>query len=227
LCAAPGGKSTHLAELAEGQASIVATDVHPRRFGIMLENLRRLDTPGLTARPWDLVVERRLDDAAREDSPEDGRPRLGSDHPAPGLAGSFDLVLLDAPCSGLGTLRRHPEIRHRLRPDDLKRLSRNQLRLLRLASEFVRPGGRLIYSTCTITAQENLRVVEGFLRAAPAWSVEGEPDHLSGDLRRLRSSDGFFRTWPAHKELDGFELVVLVRSERPVPGGGLRNLHRG
>jgi 16S rRNA (cytosine967-C5)-methyltransferase len=133
-------------------------------------------------------------------------------------------VLLDAPCSGLGTLRRHPEIRYRLKPDDLKRLSRNQIRLLKLAAEFVKPGGRLIYSTCTVNPGENLRVVEKFLGSVTGWGVDGLAEDLPSNIRQLRSSDGFYRTWPSHLSLDGFEMVVLRRSRGPVPGAGLRQL---
>lgn len=137
---------------------------------------------------------------------------VGRDHALPIHQAAYDVVVLDAPCSGLGTLRRHPEIRHRLKPDDLKRLANNQLRLLRLATEFVRPGGRLVYSTCSVTQEENLRVLERFFAQSVPFDVDfSTPQGWPEDVRRLRGTDGFFRTWPIYPDLDGFEMVVLKK----------------
>ncbi len=188
LCAAPGGKSTHLAELSGGEALIVATDVSPGRLEVLRQNVERLGTPGITV-------------LAREEAA------------APGRANPYDLVLVDAPCSGLGTLRRHPEIRWNLKPERIRELAGRQLALLREAAALVRPGGRVVYSTCTFTSEENGQVVAEFLRTAADFIIDRRPSPLE-TLRRLQSEDGHYRTWPQLLEMDGFEMAVLVRQPR-------------
>jgi 16S rRNA (cytosine967-C5)-methyltransferase len=122
--------------------------------------------------------------------------------------GAFDRVLLDAPCSGLGTLRRNPEIRWRIAPADLEKSAQLQRRLLRSAALCVKPGGRLAYTACAVTPEENENVVADFLAGHPAFthiSPEGIPPELI-------DSDGFFRTFPHRHGTDGFFGAVFTRN---------------
>jgi 16S rRNA (cytosine967-C5)-methyltransferase len=183
LCAAPGGKATHMAEIAGGAASITATDVSARRLGTVRENVARLGTPSLETMEI-----------------EDVRAR----------GQRYDLVLVDAPCSGLGTIRRNPEIRYRIAAEALERLAAQQLAILCEAARFVEPGGRIVYSTCSISDVENVAVIRAFLETNPEFEIAAAPALLPS-LSELRRSDGFYRTWPRHLEMDGFEVAVLAR----------------
>ena len=152
-CAAPGGKSTHLAELMGDEGVVVATDVHPAKMRLIAGNAERL---GLEA------VRPRVADA------QDGAA-LAAVLAAEGLS-QVDLAVLDAPCSGLGTLRRNPELRHRTRAS-LQSLVALQARLLGAVAPLVRPGGALLYAVCTLTEAEGPAQVQRFLAAHPAFRV--------------------------------------------------------
>ena len=158
LCAAPGGKTTHLAELMHNTGRIVACDVDERRLRTVGTLAERL---GLT-----IIETCRFQ---------------GEDVPP----GPFDRVLVDVPCSNTGVLGKRPEARWRLRPDDLRELVPLQTRLLRLASERIRPGGILVYSTCSIEPEENRQIVESVLRDSPSLRLEAEEDAIPG-----RPADG-------------------------------------
>ncbi len=149
LCAAPGGKATALASLG---AAVVAADRRAKRLGLVVANRERLGLAGP-----DLMV-------------------LAADGTAPPFApGSFDRVLVDAPCSGLGSLRRRPDARWRLDAAAPARLAALQARLLEAAAPLVRPGGVLVYSVCTLTAEETTSVAEAFAAAHPDWTALGLP----------------------------------------------------
>lgn len=214
LCAAPGGKTTHLAELAWGQAQIVATDQDAKRLELVRENVARLGSPKVEI--WEYGQVRALAEQQAE---------------------AFDAVLVDAPCSALGTIRRHPEIRWRVTPAHLAWFARVQEEVLELAARLVRVGGRIVYATCSPTDAENAEVVRRFLERHPEFAVappsaeraqesvgirsvateaaaRGEPDApIAQLLQRLTSPDGFVRTWPHFPQWDGFEMVVLRRKE--------------
>ncbi|MGH3582022.1 MAG: rRNA cytosine-C5-methyltransferase, partial [Mycobacterium sp.] len=126
-------------------------------------------------------------------------------------AGGFDAVLVDAPCSGLGTLRQHPEIRWRRQPHDIEALAALQQRLLAAAAGQVRPGGRLVYATCTIGRAENDDVVARFLAEHPEFAVDDAADGLPAAARVLLEAGGTLRTWPHRQGLDGFFAMRLKR----------------
>jgi 16S rRNA (cytosine967-C5)-methyltransferase len=128
------------------------------------------------------------------------------------LRGSFDAVLVDAPCSGLGTLRAHPEIRWRREPADLQQLAARQEPILASAAQLVRPGGRLVYATCTVARAENEQVIERFLATHPAFRRGDARSHLSGAAASLVGDDGFLRTSPDVGGLDGFFAARLERA---------------
>jgi 16S rRNA (cytosine967-C5)-methyltransferase len=191
-CASPGGKTTSIAATMGDAGFIVASDVRPRR----IELLRRT-VAGSGARSVRIVQA----DAMR---------------PLPFVA-AFDRVLLDVPCSGLGTVRRDPDIRWRRHPGDLAVLAVAQRQMLEHAADCVAPGGRLIYATCSSEPEENDEVIDGFLAGGQpfvlidAASIEGVPADVVDARGRLR-------TLPHRHSLDAFFAAVLER--RAPPQGG-------
>jgi len=184
LCAGAGGKTLHLAALMKNRGKITAVDLRPDKLRLLAAETGRL---GVT------IVENDPGNATR--TPE-------------AFYGAFDRVLLDAPCSGLGTLRRNPEIRWRIAPADLEKCSQVQRRLLRSAALYVKSGGRLAYTTCAVTPEENENVVADFLSDHHAFtriSPEGIPPELI-------DADGFFRTFPHRHGTDGFFGALFIRA---------------
>ena len=177
LCAAPGGKSVLIAEELNGGGLMVCLDKSGRRLERLRENLRCVEGVEITIFEADL----------RETAPADLEAR--------NLPGRFDAVLLDAPCSNTGVLRRRPDAKWRLEPDDICRMSDLQQLLLKRAGEFVRPGGRLVYSTCSLEPEENHEVVEKFL------SQSGGAFHLEHKTA--------YTPWQNHH--DGGSAFLLVR----------------
>jgi 16S rRNA (cytosine967-C5)-methyltransferase len=135
------------------------------------------------------------------------------------LAREFDAILVDVPCSGTGTLARHPEIRWRLRSEDLPELRARQTAILLNAATRLRRGGRLVYSTCSLEAEENEQVVQGALAQGlelrPVSGAEALTWHLreSASAGALFDKGGYFRTWPQRHGTDGFFSAVLERRE--------------
>jgi len=191
-CSAPGGKTTHLAQLIENEGRIIALDIHPHKLGLIKENCRRL---GVTC------VETRSMDARR----------------LPGeWAEKADLVLVDAPCSGLGVLRRRPDARWRKEAADLVAIQKLQLEILAAASRCVKPGGTLIYSTCTITPEENEQVVAKFLAAHPDFKAKDLTPYMPEALRELdlpTAREGYIQLLPHLHGMDGFFIARMIRGK--------------
>jgi 16S rRNA (cytosine967-C5)-methyltransferase len=177
-CAAPGGKACHLAESHE----VVAMDLHANKLHKIVSEARRL---GLVSR-----LRAVPHDATKPYSEE---------------LGEFHAVLVDAPCSGLGTLRRHPELRYRREEADLGRLAALQRRILENCQEVVPPGGLLVYAVCTPEPQEGQDQVDMFLRSHPEWTAE--PPVLPG--MKLPMSQAWLRTLPGPDGWDGFFAARL------------------
>ncbi len=161
LCAAPGGKTTHLAELMRNEGQIIACDVDDERLKTVGELCGRLGVS--------IAEARRLHPEANEEPP----------------AGPFDAVLVDVPCSNTGVLGRRPEVRWRLKPGDFAHLVRLQTKLLLWAGERVRPGGVVVYSTCSIEPDENGGVVRAALQGLRGLELEAEEEQVPG-----RPADG-------------------------------------
>jgi 16S rRNA (cytosine967-C5)-methyltransferase len=174
LCAAPGGKTTHMAERMRDEGRIVACDIEDGRLETVVNLARRL---GVT------IIE-----TCRLDAWSGGEPP----------AGPFDAALVDVPCSNTGVLGRRPEVRWRLRPGDLTELVRLQTRLLIQGVERVRPGGAVVYSTCSIEPQENGGVVRAVLRAFRDLTLEAEEEQVPG-----RPADGGFWARLRRRSYDG------------------------
>jgi 16S rRNA (cytosine967-C5)-methyltransferase len=186
-CSAPGSKTTHAAALASDRALIVAGDLYEHRLRTVSETCARLGVRSVQAVALD--AERAL----------------------PFADGAFDRVLVDAPCTGTGTLRHNPEIRWRLAPENIGELAEVQSRILHEAARVLRPGGRLVYSTCSVEREENEEVITRFLDAhADFTQLKAEPAPPE-----ILLPDGAARTWPHRDDVDGFFVAALEReSER-------------
>lgn len=182
-----GGKTTHLGEMLQNQDQILAVDYHRTRLWSLGQNLQR----------WGLTCVQPL--------------RADATRPLPIKTGSLDAVLIDAPCSALGIVRRHPEIKTRLEESDLATFPPRQRQMLEEAAPLLKPGGRLLYVTCTTEPEENEDLIAGFLSDHPEYHLTFEPDLLPPQARELLQPPGFFRTSPAHHNLDAFFAAVLRR----------------
>ena len=164
-CAAPGGKTTQIAELTGGEATIWAVDRAEARLRRLQRNAERLDLAGIAVLAADATA----------------LPAL-----RPEWHGRFDAILIDAPCSGLGTLARHSDARWRITPEAMNALLPLQQALLQAMALLLRPGGRLVYATCTLDPRENGDQITAFLQQHPAWSVQQAWQRWPGD------GDGFY-----------------------------------
>ena len=176
LCAAPGGKATHIAQLGLGQSHVVAMDVHPGKLGLVRENCERLGISGMA-----LVC---------------------GDGVAPPFDGGFDRVLVDAPCTGLGTLRRHPDLKWRATPDTRETLVPLQESLLRSGIRLCKNGGVVVYSVCTISRQETTEVVHSIMESERVEAETG-PEWM----KPWQKGPGEYQTLPHEGGLDGFFLM--------------------
>ncbi len=191
-CAGPGGKTLALVEAVGRSGLVVGSDLRPGRLRRLVENARRLRLSG-----WAVVA---------VDLDRGGSPFL------PGVR--FDAVLLDAPCSGTGVIRRHPELRYRLGPADIPRLSALQARLLERCAGLVRPGGRLVYSVCSLEREEGAEVIRGFLRGRPDFVLEDPREELPEAARTVvgvEPGETWLETLPHRDGLDGFFAARLRR----------------
>ena len=165
LCAAPGGKTTHMAQLIENEGEIFAFDIYEHKLDIIKDTASRLGVN---------IIHTRLGDAAE----------LKEE-----FVGTADCVLVDAPCSGLGILRRKPEIRYMKKEEDLCELAALQSRILQTAAKYVKKGGTLVYSTCTISDRENDAVTKEFLENNSDFQLAQQPIQL---LPCDSGTDGFY-----------------------------------
>ena len=188
VCAAPGGKATAIAERVAPGGAVLALDRHRRRLDLVRRNARRLGVPELRTSQRDAT-----------------RPFVGL-----GADGLFDRVLLDAPCSGLGTLRRNADARWRVGPDDPARLAEVQGSMLGHAAALLKPGGVLVYSTCTILPEENEEVVRSFLARSSEFRLV-TPGEVAPELAPVADEDGFLRCLPHVHDTDGFFAARLER----------------
>jgi 16S rRNA (cytosine967-C5)-methyltransferase len=181
VCAAPGGKTTQIAA-ASGAVKVVAGDVYEHR----------VRTVGNVARLQSLSNIQCV--------------MLDGELPLPFSPARFDRVLVDAPCSGTGTLRHNPEIRWRISAGGLRDLANRQKQILSNAARMVKSGGRLVYSTCSVEPEENEEVVKDFLKETDSF----EPLKLK-DNPLLSKPSGYVRTWPHRDDVDGFFIAAFER----------------
>lgn len=175
LCAAPGSKTTHLADLSRDGAQIVACDISDARLKTIAKSALLQGLKSITCLKVDGL------------------------EPLPFPDQTFDAVLVDAPCTGTGTLRRNPEIRWRITAADVHDLASRQKALLANAAQAVKAGGRLVYSTCSIEPEENEKIVSEFIGVHPQFERASLPDRAVSELR----------VWPNVEQADGFYLALL------------------
>lgn len=180
VCAAPGGKSTHMAQMMRNRGQVAAIDISKKRLDLIQKNCRRLGIK---------IVQTILTDAR---------------HPIEPLISKVDRVLVDAPCSGFGSLRRKPDIRWSKDESDIESLSKLQLDILNSSCLYLKPGGVLVYSVCSFEPEENERVIHKFLEGHPDFSIENAPDFLPNSARALVSDHRFMRSYPHFHDIDGF-----------------------
>lgn len=188
-CAAPGGKTTHIAELMENSGQIIASDVHPHKRDLIANAAKRL---GIT------IIEPIVCDAL--DLPEKG-------------LGAFDRILLDAPCTGFGVIRRKPDLKWNKTPDDVRSIAQLQYELLKTLAPMLAEGGVLVYSTCTIEPAENQKIVRRFVDEHPDFVLD---DTLAEDLpaavkEHVDETGACVQILPHHFESDGFFIARLKR----------------
>ena len=184
-CAAPGGKATHVAELMRDRGEILCLDHSRQRLIVVTENARRLGLQSLRS-----VV-------GKAERIEFRR--------------AFDRILVDAPCSGLGVLRRHPDAKWRKGPELIDTMARQQASMLAHLRQFVKPDGLLLYVTCSTEPEENQRIIREFLDRHLDYELEAVGQNLPRAARVFARDGGWFQTWPGPEGLDGFFGARLRR----------------
>jgi len=187
-CASPGGKATAMAAAMDGSGLVVACDIRGRRVELLSRTVRRSGAPNIRIVRANATV-------------------------APAFTPGFDRVLLDAPCSGLGTVRRDPDVKWRRTAGDLPALADAQLAMLRQVASAVKPGGALVYATCSSEPEENDEVLERFLGVETGFRAEPPPAPHPA-LQPFMGADGRFRTLPHRDGLEAFFAAMLVRAKR-------------
>jgi len=186
-CAAPGGKATQAAEAMADLGTVLCLDHSYQRINLVEENARRLGLRSLRC----LI--------GNAEQIEFKRP--------------FERILLDAPCSGLGVLRRHPDAKWRKGPELITAMARQQAALLDHLCRFVKPDGLLLYVTCSTEAEENQHIVESFIDRHPHYTLEAIDNDLSDAARIFARHEGWFQSWPGPAGLDGFFAARLRRTK--------------
>ncbi len=187
VCSAPGGKATHLAQLMNDRGTVLARDIHPHKLKLVESNAARLGIH---------IVKTELFDAAKFDE---------------SLAGRADRVLVDAPCTGLGIIRKKPDIKYSKNLAGQKEIIALQRQVLKNASDYVKPGGYLVYSTCTIQPGENLDNVMAFLSENKDFKLVDFEDLLPGKLRADTAREGYIQLYPNVNRTDGFFISKIVK----------------
>jgi 16S rRNA (cytosine967-C5)-methyltransferase len=184
-CAAPGGKTTHMAELMQDQGTIWACDRQASRLRKLKENVTRLQLQSIQI-------------------------QVGDSRQFSQFTGQADRVLLDAPCSGLGTLHRHADARWRQTPETVQELAVLQAELLSHSATWVKPGGTLVYATCTLHPAENEAIVQAFLAQQSDWQIN--PPESTHPACKFTLPPGWLKVLPHQQNMDGFFMVRLQRA---------------
>ena len=186
LCAAPGGKALHMAEILKGQGHVEARDVSEEKTALIEQNIDRIGYKNITSKVWDARV-------------------LDQD-----MVEKADVVLADLPCSGLGIIGRKPDIKYHVTPEKLHELALLQREILSVAWQYVKPGGKLIYSTCTINKEENEQNRKWLLDNYPLEPVSLRPE--SEELAvECSLEEGYIQLRPGIHPSDGFFIAVMRR----------------
>lgn len=183
VCSAPGGKTTHLAQIMRNKGRIIARDIHGHKLQLVEDNYNRL---GIN------IIETEIFDASSQDK---------------NLVGKVDYCLVDAPCSGLGIIRRRPEIKWNRKEKDLKQLADLQWEILNKVKDYIKPNGKLVYSSCTISRDENENMVEKFLDKNKEFKLVGFEKKLNSKENVEAANKGFIQLFPHIHHTDGFFIA--------------------
>ncbi|MRX73352.1 16S rRNA (cytosine(967)-C(5))-methyltransferase RsmB [Bacillus lacus] len=187
-CAAPGGKTSHIAELMDGQGKVVSLDLHEHKVKLIKEQAERLGLQNVDAKAMDA---RLAGEAFQKEE--------------------FSKVLVDAPCSGFGVIRRKPDIKYTKKPGDISKLASIQLEILNSVAPLVKKGGTLVYSTCTIEREENKDVVNKFLESHPQFEADTDLAERMPEKARPFVKNGQLQLLPHYFGTDGFFIASLKR----------------
>ena len=182
MCSAPGGKSVHMAALMENKGHIISCDIHPHKLELIAKNAKRLGAS---------IIEPTLQDGTKLNE---------------NFVGKFDKVLLDAPCSGLGIMKRKPDIRHNKTKEDLEDIASIQRAIVKNAVAYLKPNGRLVYSTCTISYEENEKMAYEIARQY-GLELENIVDTIPESLRAAVKDQGMIQILPQMADTDGFFIA--------------------
>ncbi len=188
VCSAPGGKSTHIAQLMNNKGTVLSRDIHPHKLKLIEQTAARLGID---------IIETELFDAAKLDE---------------NLIGKADRVLVDAPCTGLGIIRKKPDIKYSGNIGQQKEIVELQKQVLTNAAKYVKPGGFLVYSTCTILPEENLDNVKAFLEENKDYKLAGFEKLLPENLKTGTSLEGYIQLYPNLNQTDGFFISKIIRN---------------
>ena len=187
-CSAPGGKTTHVAELMRQTGTVYAHDVYEHKIKLIEDNVKRLGLTNVVATLQDATT---LNERYESDS--------------------FDAVLVDAPCSGLGILRRHPEVKITKQPSDLDEIMMIQKKILNTVAPLVKVGGTLVYSTCTVNRKENDKMVGQFLAQHPEYELDPTLVNRLPEVLHEQTKKGMVQLFPGDYQTDGFFIACLKR----------------
>lgn len=183
VCAAPGGKSIHVAELLKGTGRVEARDLTDYKVGLIQENIERTQMQNMTAVKWDATV---LDEDA---------------------VGTADIVIADLPCSGLGVMGKKTDLKYKMTLDSAKELAALQKEILAKVQAYVKPEGTLVYSTCTVHVRENMENVNWFLKQYPEFELVPIQTLLPEELRESVEKEGCLQFIPGVHKSDGFFIA--------------------
>lgn len=187
-CAAPGGKTTHIAELMKGTGTVISTDLHEHKVKLIKEQADRLGLTNIEVKAMD---SRKAQEVFHSEM--------------------FDKILVDAPCSGFGVIRRKPDLKYTKTMQDVKQLATIQSAILAEVAPLVKKGGTLVYSTCTIDKEENTEVVKAFLENNPDFEIDMSIKDLVPHKLEAYIQDGMLQLLPHYFGTDGFFIVRLKR----------------
>ncbi|MDD4834579.1 MAG: 16S rRNA (cytosine(967)-C(5))-methyltransferase RsmB [Lutispora sp.] len=187
VCSAPGGKAAHMAELMNNKGLIIARDIHQHKLALINKTCKRLGISIVKAELFDALI---IDE---------------------NYIGMADGVLVDAPCSGLGLLRRKPDMRWKRKPADMEELQKLQFEILKNASLYVKSGGTLVYSTCTLNKKENIEIVNKFLSENKDFYFDNIEDLLPRNLFAPNAKEGYLELYPNVHNTDGFFISRMIK----------------
>ncbi len=187
VCSAPGGKSTHVAQYMGNMGMIISRDIFNHKIKLIEENSKRLGID---------IIKLENHDALMKDNK---------------LIGKIDYVLLDAPCSGLGLIRRKPEIKWNRSEEDISILSKLQYDIIDNVKDYIKPGGILVYSTCTIEKDENINIINRFIGENPDFKLDSIDDKFRFKENLDTLQDGYVQLFPHLHNTDGFFIAKLVK----------------